>query len=210
MTGKSKKVDILEEIRTALTMLDHDNDDHWTEKGRPKNSVVDGLVGQDVTNEQIMEAAPDFDRQLPPEANVTADGVADSDVGSQMSSVAEDEELVEEESEGTPPIPFTVFTKTREVKACQIKGYEQMMGGAKLFFSNGSSGPSVIVDKQFLKEFKPAIGDYYLEYEVEGLDEDGDIEMVPASECVDAGYLDSWTPTAQMDNGEVEGEQEAA
>ena len=49
-------------IRTALESLDHADDDHWTSDGQPRVDVVMDIVGAPVTRKEIINAAPDFQR----------------------------------------------------------------------------------------------------------------------------------------------------
>lgn len=67
-----------EQIREAIELLDHSNDDHWDARnGKPSLSVVRSLVGdRSITREQIETAAPAAIRQSP-EGGGAADGVAD-------------------------------------------------------------------------------------------------------------------------------------
>lgn len=50
------------DIASALSMLDPDNDDHWTNAGLPAVEAVSELVGESVTRAQIKTVAPDAKR----------------------------------------------------------------------------------------------------------------------------------------------------
>jgi hypothetical protein len=51
-----------EDINSAVGMLDHKNDDHWTKGGDPSVEAVSDALGGAVTRAQIKEAAPDAKR----------------------------------------------------------------------------------------------------------------------------------------------------
>lgn len=53
-----------DKIRAALDKLDPKNDNHWTQDGSPRIDTVKLLAGdQNITREQILSAAPQFNRQ---------------------------------------------------------------------------------------------------------------------------------------------------
>ena len=54
-----------EQIIEALRMLDTSDDENWTADGAPLMSKIEDLVGQDVTRDQVTEAAPGFSRGNP-------------------------------------------------------------------------------------------------------------------------------------------------
>lgn len=49
-------------IETALSKLDHDNDEHWTATGLPRASAVNSFLDESVTAKDILKASPDFRR----------------------------------------------------------------------------------------------------------------------------------------------------
>jgi len=53
----------IEKIKAALAQLDPLDDDQWTADGAPKVEVVAGLVGEAVKRQDIINAAPDFNRE---------------------------------------------------------------------------------------------------------------------------------------------------
>jgi len=57
------------DILTAVGMLDHDNDDHWTAAGLPVVEFVAQLTGHPVTRAAITAAAPDVRRTAKPQAS---------------------------------------------------------------------------------------------------------------------------------------------
>lgn len=82
------------EIKEALGQLDTFDDDQWTQEGAPRTDVVGELVGEKVTRQQIIDAAPKFTR-----SNPVIDGL----------ETKEDENAVQEEERpqevsGTPII----------------------------------------------------------------------------------------------------------
>lgn len=52
-----------EKILAALAQLDPLDDDQWTTDGSPKVETVSGLVGETVKRQDIINAAPDFNRE---------------------------------------------------------------------------------------------------------------------------------------------------
>ena len=50
-------------IQEALRNLDPLNDDHWTSNGDPRIDAVKSFLGSSVTREEIVAAAPDFNRE---------------------------------------------------------------------------------------------------------------------------------------------------
>jgi len=52
-----------EKILTALAQLDPLDDDQWTTDGSPKVETVSGLIGETVKRQDIVNAAPDFNRE---------------------------------------------------------------------------------------------------------------------------------------------------
>lgn len=61
-----------EQIIEKLQDLDPDNDEHWTQDGAPRMAVIEESLGNEVTREQINEAAPQFSREnfVLPESNL--------------------------------------------------------------------------------------------------------------------------------------------
>jgi len=57
-----------EKILAALAQLDPLDDDQWTADGAPKVEIVTGLVGETVKRQDIVNAAPDFNREKAGEA----------------------------------------------------------------------------------------------------------------------------------------------
>lgn len=53
----------IEKIKAALAQLDPLDDDQWTADGAPKVETVSGLVGEAVKRQDIVNAAPDFNRE---------------------------------------------------------------------------------------------------------------------------------------------------
>lgn len=53
----------IEKIKAALAQLDPLDDDQWTADGAPKVETVSGLVGESVKRQDIVNAAPDFNRE---------------------------------------------------------------------------------------------------------------------------------------------------
>jgi hypothetical protein len=79
------------DIVAALDLLDHENDDHWTEEGLPRVDVVNDLLGGDeqVTRQDIKEAAPKFMRLKSTETvNNEDDDLEDLTEGKETTSAA--------------------------------------------------------------------------------------------------------------------------
>jgi hypothetical protein len=54
-----------DDIKSAVDMLDHANDDHWTKGGEPSVEAVGDALNGAVTRAQIKAAAPDAKRNPP-------------------------------------------------------------------------------------------------------------------------------------------------
>lgn len=54
-----------EQIKEALTLLDHANNDHWTSNGQPKVDTLNAILGYDVTRKEIEEVDAKFGRVIP-------------------------------------------------------------------------------------------------------------------------------------------------
>lgn len=68
-------------LTSVLAALDHDNDDHWTQSGKPSMAAVEAGYGSaDVSRADVESAAPGFIRggALPSDS----DGAGDADGGS--------------------------------------------------------------------------------------------------------------------------------
>ena len=52
-----------ERILSALENLDSENEDHWTSDGLPLVDMVEALVGDTVTRQMIINAAPNFNKK---------------------------------------------------------------------------------------------------------------------------------------------------
>jgi hypothetical protein len=50
-------------INEALTLLDHSDDEHWTQGGKPAVHVVSEIMNENVSRADINAAAPDFKRK---------------------------------------------------------------------------------------------------------------------------------------------------
>lgn len=71
-----------DQILAALQMLDVANDDHWTQDGSPKMSVVVQLVGdENITRKQVIDAAPNFNRANAAEAAASPSTEAQTQAG---------------------------------------------------------------------------------------------------------------------------------
>lgn len=55
-------------IEAALSALDHGNDDHWTQEGKPAVAVVTDVAGENISRQMIEVVAPEFVR-VPPQKN---------------------------------------------------------------------------------------------------------------------------------------------
>lgn len=87
------------DIREALSQLDTMDDDLWTANGDPKVDAVEKLVGEDISRQDIINAAPGFKRENP----VVPD-----------QEEAQPEESTSEEEQGDEPDP-KVMTQLQEL-----------------------------------------------------------------------------------------------
>lgn len=62
--AKGKKADAptADDIKSAIEMLDKNNNEHWTEAGLPSVDAMKEALGAEVTRKQIEDAAPDAKR----------------------------------------------------------------------------------------------------------------------------------------------------
>jgi hypothetical protein len=51
-----------ENIKTALALLDVNNDGHWTAEGLPRLDALSEIAGENIKREQLNEVAPEFSR----------------------------------------------------------------------------------------------------------------------------------------------------
>jgi hypothetical protein len=70
-----------EKILAALAQLDPLDDDQWTADGAPKVDTVAELVGAAVTRKDIVESAPDFNREKAGEGDANEDDNESDDTG---------------------------------------------------------------------------------------------------------------------------------
>lgn len=52
----------MSDILEALNTLDKDDDENWTADGAPRVDVVSALVGRELKRQEIVDAAPEFNR----------------------------------------------------------------------------------------------------------------------------------------------------
>lgn len=62
------------DIQTAVAMLDHNNDEHWTATGLPVVDLIAQLTGHPVTRARITAAAPEAKRAAKPQAGQSDGG----------------------------------------------------------------------------------------------------------------------------------------
>jgi len=67
-------------ILEALKKLDPDNDEHWTNTGKPAMEAVNALLPAAITRARLDEVAPDFSRPEP-EAEASAASSGESNAG---------------------------------------------------------------------------------------------------------------------------------
>lgn len=69
------------EIKEALEQLDVLDDDHWTTDGLPRVDAVEGILGRDVSRQDITDAAPGFNRDegLKPDSDPDLESESGSD-----------------------------------------------------------------------------------------------------------------------------------
>lgn len=72
-----------EKILTALAQLDPLDDDQWTADGAPKVETVSGLVGEAVKRQDIVNAAPDFNREKASAGDGSGEDAGDGTDGDQ-------------------------------------------------------------------------------------------------------------------------------
>ena len=78
-------------IAEALSQLDVDNDEHWTQDDLPRLDVVSKLVGHSVSRKEITDVAPEFSRSAAIEKETSADETA---VSSAVAKVEADSDPV--------------------------------------------------------------------------------------------------------------------
>lgn len=84
------------DIREALSKLDTMEDDHWTSSGDPKIDAVKDLLGRPVTRQEIVNAAPAFNRENPliedPQEEVVPDPALTDEVDTSIVDLIASEE----------------------------------------------------------------------------------------------------------------------
>ncbi len=95
-------------IVEALAALDVDNDEHWTDDGAPRMSVLKDLTGQDVTRQQVTDAAPKFSRGNP------STDAGDDDTNEGDAADGADSDSGDGESTTEAPSPRTHLVITEE------------------------------------------------------------------------------------------------
>lgn len=50
------------EIAEATTLLEAENDEHWTAKGEAKMEALESILGYQITRKELDEAVPNFER----------------------------------------------------------------------------------------------------------------------------------------------------
>lgn len=102
-----------DQILAALQMLDVANDDHWTQDGSPKMSVVVQLVGDEtITRKQVIDAAPDFNRANAAEAAASPSTEAETKAG---------DDTVQFIEGVTPPEAFDLEEGDEDEKEAEIE-----------------------------------------------------------------------------------------
>ena len=150
-----------EKILEALQKLDPTNDNQWTQEGLPKLEALKFMMGgENVTREQVNEAAPGFTRANP----VIGDGSNGDTTGSDQTATGEQAAPVQQEQptaqEPAPDAPSVSAVET------STEGEATQEGGAKSVVTM-----SVGVNVTFDQALQSVLGE--LEFEdVKSLDDD--------------------------------------
>lgn len=63
-SGSAASSERIEQIKQAVSMLEHDKDEQWNADGRVSMDALNSLLGFTATRKEVEEAAPDLKRQV--------------------------------------------------------------------------------------------------------------------------------------------------
>ena len=116
-------------LEKALKTLDPNNSDHWTSDGMPSLDLLKELTLDDeLTREQITQAAPDLIREAAPEQEVSPVQTVDEKVNDIDNRVSELDQRISEltaqrtrllEMRTTEILPSTIYDHLRNTKGIQ-------------------------------------------------------------------------------------------
>lgn len=123
-------------IQEALAQLDTLNDEQWTSEGMPKVDVISTLVGETVTRQQIIDAAPKFSRQ---NTEIDAEDAGDEDEDDEIDETVTDPDLISDFAVKEPVDinSFVAFLQT--VPAAQLVELKEALEKQKLDLQDGQT-----------------------------------------------------------------------
>lgn len=61
---QQKEIQRAKEIKEATTLLDGNNDEHWTQSGEARMEALESVLGYQITRKELDAAVPDFKRPV--------------------------------------------------------------------------------------------------------------------------------------------------
>lgn len=118
-----------EKITAALTQLDHTNDDHWTEDGSPRTSVVQKIAAdQTIKRTDINEAAPGFARKVGDAMGDPAEGLGNAPPAASQAATSDETGLIDTSGQGHGE-PLSE-DEVRQILIVKVKDAEQAINAA--------------------------------------------------------------------------------
>lgn len=122
-------------LKEALSKLDSDNDDHWTQEGLPRLDVLKTMTGQSVTRSDIFEISKKFNRyNTSLEGDeVIADETESEDVEVEEAEVepeVEAEQVVVTAKEGEPE-NFALIEKAYKEAQLELQAVQKKFEAAR-------------------------------------------------------------------------------
>jgi hypothetical protein len=126
-------------IREALAQMDPLDDDQWTSDGAPKVDVVKDLLGDDVTRQQIVDAAPHFNKgnpeldDEPEKPEVQEEDAGDEDIDHEkIAQYLDQDPLTQEEfRDYLKDVPIGTLEALRDTLQLQLKSADEAVNTAQ-------------------------------------------------------------------------------
>lgn len=174
----------MNDIKSALEQLDHENEDHWTNSGLPNIDVVSGLVGHQVKRSEIGAAWTGFDRQAASEIAADKEPPAppvpsgESDAGSEANGSSQDDNENKE-----VPQPNVTGQDLAELNAALVAEIEvlniklaALEGSADVFDGLEDNCPISLIERAYLASRSE---DYSHNYELHSFIRQWETQQVP-------------------------------
>lgn len=176
----------MNDIKSALEQLDHENEDHWTNSGLPNIDVVSGLVGHQVKRSEIGAAWTGFDRQAASEIAADKEPPAppvpsgESDAGSEANGSSQDDN--ENKEVPQPNVTGQDLAELNAALVAEIKELNAMINsleGEKAFpdpYGGDDNCPISLIERAYLASRSEA---YSHNYELHSFIRQWETQQVP-------------------------------